>query len=61
MTSTERPRGFGSDSPTGSGRGLGVATALLVSEPMFRRFYKVILKFFVNDFESVFDKHGICI
>ena len=61
MTSTERPRGFGSDSPTGSGRARGVATALLVSEPRFRRFYKVILKFFVNDFESVFDMHCNCI
>ena len=61
MTSTERPRGFGSDSPTGSGRASGVATALLVSEPRFRRFYKVILKLFVNDFEIVYDMHCICI
>ena len=61
MTLTGRPRGFGTDSPTGSGRGSGVPTALLVSEPRFRRFYKVILKLFVNDFEIVYDMHCICI
>ena len=27
---------------------------LLVLEPRFRRFYKMILKFFVNDFEIFF-------
>ena len=30
------------------GPGSGVATALLVSEPRFRRFYKVILKLFMT-------------
>ena len=43
------------------GPGSGVATTLLVSEPRFRRFYKVILKLFVNDFEIVYDMHCICI
>ena len=27
---------------------------LVVSEPRFRRFYKMILKLFVNDFENFF-------
>ena len=31
---------------------LGVATLKVVSEPKFRRFYKMILKLFVNDFEN---------
>ena len=61
MTSTGRPRGFGSDSPTWSDRARGSPQALLVSEPRFRRFYKVILKLFVNDFEIVYDMHCICI
>ena len=56
MTSTGRPRGFGSDSA-----GLGGRYTLLVSEPRFRWFYKVILKLFVNDFEIVYDMHCICI
>ena len=43
------------------GSGSGVATLLLVSEPRFRRFYKVILKLFINDFEIVYDMHCICI
>ena len=30
------------------------STTLLVSEPRFRRFYKMILKLFVNDFEIFF-------
>ena len=41
--------------------GSEVATALLVSETRFRRFYKVILKLFENDFEIVYDMHCICI
>ena len=61
MTSIGRPRGFSSDSPTGSGRARGSLQLLLVSEPRFRRFYKVILKLFVNDFEIVYDMHCICI
>ena len=61
MTLTERPRGFGSDSPIGSVRGLGVPITLLVSEPRFRRLYQVILKLFENDFEIVYDMHCICI
>ena len=31
---------------------------LVVSEPRFRRFYKMILKFFVNDFE-IFLRHAL--
>ena len=42
MTLTGRPRGFGSDSPTGLVWGSGIPTTLLVSEPRFRRFYKMI-------------------
>ena len=34
---------------------------LVVSEPRFRRFYKMILKLFVNDFEIFFNMHCICI
>ena len=34
---------------------------LVVSEPRFRRFYKLILKLFVNDFENFYDMHCICI
>ena len=34
---------------------------LVVSEPRFRRFYKMILKLFVNDFENFYDIHCICI
>ena len=55
------PWGFGSDPPKRVGPGLGVATSLLVSEPRFRRFYKMILKLFVNDFEIVYNMHFICI
>ena len=41
--------GFGSAQ---TGRvGKGGATILLVSDPRFRRFYKMILKLSVNDFE----------
>ena len=32
---------------------------LVVSEPRFRRFYKLILKLFVNDFENFYDMHCI--
>ena len=39
--------------PNESGRERG-PTAILVSEPRFRRFYKMILKLFVNDFEIFF-------
>ena len=48
MTLTGRPRGVGSDSPTGSVRGSVVPINLLVSKPRFRRFYKVILKLFMT-------------
>ena len=48
MTLTGRPRGFGSDSPTGSGQARGRYT-LVVSEPRFRRFLK---KGALNDFEK---------
>ena len=48
---TGRPRGFGLDIRKRVGPGSGVATSLVVSEPRFRRFYKMILKLFVNDFE----------
>ena len=47
MASAGHPRGFGSDPPAGSGRvGLGGRHIIVVSEPRFRRFYKMILKFF---------------
>ena len=55
------PRGFGSDPPKRVGPVSGVATSLVVSKPRFRRFYKMILKLFVNDFEIVFNMHFICI
>ena len=61
MTSIGRPWVFGSDLPTWVGPGSGVTTTLLVLEPRFRRFYKVILKMFVNDFKIVYDMHCICI
>ena len=41
--------------------GKGVLHFILVSEPRFRRFYKMILKIFVNDFEIVYNMHCICI
>ena len=44
--------------------GLGVRHIIVVSEPMFRRFYKMILKkktFFLNDFEIVYNMQCICI
>ena len=34
---------------------------ILVSEPRFRLFYKMILNFFVNNFEIVYDMRCICI
>ena len=46
--------------PNGSGRERGPIT-LFVSELRFRRFYKTILKLFVNDFEIVYNMHFICI
>ena len=56
-----RPLFFGSDLPNRVRPGSGVATSLLVSEPRFRRFYKIILKFFVNDFEILYNMHSISI
>ena len=44
--------GLGSDPPKQVGPGNG-SHILVVSEPRFRRFYKMILKLFVNDFEIV--------
>ena len=45
--------GLGSDPPKRVGLGKGCYN-LVVSEPRFRRFYKMILKLFVNDFEFFF-------
>ena len=53
--------GLGSDPPKWVGSGSGVATSLVVSKPRFRRFYKMIFKLFVNDFEIVYNMHSICI
>ena len=54
--------GFRFGSANWVGPGSGVATFLVVSEPRFRRFYKMILNFFfVNDFEIVYNMHCICI
>ena len=58
---TGRPRGFGSDPPKRVEPVSGVATSLVVSEPRFRRFYKMIFKLFVNDFEILYNMHFICI
>ena len=55
------PRGFGLDPSKRVGSVSGVATSLVVSEPRFRRFYKMILKLFVKDFEIVYNMHFICI
>ena len=55
------PQGFGSDPPKLVGPSSGVATVLLVSESRFRRFYKMILKLFVNDFEIGYNMNFICI
>ena len=52
--------GLGSDTPKRIGPGKG-RHSLMVSEPRFRRFYKMILKLFVNDFEIVYNMHSICI
>ena len=52
--------GLGSDPPNQVGPERG-PTSLVVSEPRFRRFYKMILKLFVNDFEIVYNRHFICI
>ena len=43
----------------GSSMGARAITFLVVSEPRFRWFYKIVLKFFVNDFEIVYDMHCI--
>ena len=59
MDLNEHLRGFGSDSPTGSGRARG--SPQLYWYQRFRRFYKVTLKLFVNDFEIVYDMDCICI
>ena len=45
--------GLGLDQPKWVGRGKG-SHSLMVSEPRFRRFYKMILKLFVNDFKIFF-------
>ena len=52
--------GLGSDLPKWVGLGKG-SHSLVVLEPRFRRFYKMILKLFVNDFEIVYNMHFICI
>ena len=47
MASAERPRGFGSNPPTGSGQaGLEGRHIIVVLEPRFKHLYKMILKFF---------------
>ena len=51
--------GLGSDPLKWIGPGKG-CDILVVSEPRFRRFYKTILKLFVNDFEIVYNMHFIC-
>ena len=52
--------GLGSDPPKRIGPGKGHPD-LVVSKPRFRRFYKMILKLFVNYFEIVYNMHSICI
>ena len=52
--------GLGSDPPKRVGPGKG-SHSLVVSDPRFRRFYKMILKLFVTDFEIVYNMHFICI
>ena len=52
--------GLGLDPPKWIGPGKG-SHILVVSKPRFRRFYKMILKLFVNDFEIVYNMHFICI
>ena len=52
--------GLGSDPPKRVGPERGT-TSLVVSEPRFRPFYKMILKLFVNDFEIMYNMHSICI
>ena len=59
--SVRRPWGFYSDPPIGLGRAQGSPQLKVVSEHRFRRFYKMILKIFANDFEIVDDMHCICI
>ena len=45
--------GLGSDPPKRVAPGKG-SHSLVVSEPRFRRFYKMILKLFVNDLNFFF-------
>ena len=45
--------GLSSDPSKRVGLGKG-SHSLVVSEPRFRRFYKMILKLFINDFEIFF-------
>ena len=47
MASVGRPRAFGSDPPTGSGRARG-SLHFIGIRARFRRFYKVILKLFMS-------------
>ena len=60
MASARHP-GLWSGSANRVRPGSGVATFILVSELRFRRFYKMILKIVVNDFEIVYSMHFICI
>ena len=53
--------GFSLDLRTGSDRARGSPHFKVVLEPRFKRFYKVILKLFVNYFEIVYDMHCISI
>ena len=53
--------GLGLDLPKWVRPGMG-SHSLVVSKPRFKRFYKMIFKLFVNDFEIFFyDMHCICI
>ena len=52
--------GLCSDPPKRVGPGKG-SHGLVVSKPRFRRFYKMILNLFVNDFEIFYDMHCNCI
>ena len=61
MASVGRHPGFGSDPPTGSDWARGSPHIKVVSKPRFRRFYKMILKIFFNDFEIVYNMHCICL
>ena len=52
--------GLGSDLPKLIGSGKG-SHSLVVLEPRYKRFYKMIWKLFVNDFEIVYNMHFICL